>query len=187
MELLFLISWLLFGLIGGMIGSKKGQGCGGFVLGLILGPIGLIIALLTKGDRVTCPFCKELIATNSKRCPKCQADFSPPETSQAPILINGEVSLESETKKCPSCAEKIKLEAIKCRFCGHNFDPDEVKKQIEAKELEIKSKNDPKYIIIDKDDGDAFCNGCRSVVRKKGLYYNKETDSYYHKQCLPSA
>ena len=35
------------------------------------------------------------------------------------------------------------------------------------------------------DKGDAFCINCRSISPKKDLYYNRKTDSYYHKQCLP--
>lgn len=181
----FLIIAIIIGLIPALIAQGKGKS---FIAWWIYGAAIFIIALphslIMKGDRKQCPKCKEYIDPNAVKCPKCQTDFSLP---QPPILSNGEISLESETKKCPSCAEIIKFEAIKCRYCGHSFDPDAVQKQIEAKELEIKSKNDPKYIFLDKDDGDAFCNGCRSVFSKKGSYYNKETDSYYHKQCLPSA
>lgn len=45
--LIFLIVWLAFGVVGGILMSNKGRsGCGGFALGFLLGPIGLLIALV---------------------------------------------------------------------------------------------------------------------------------------------
>lgn len=51
MELLLLI-WVVFGIIGALIASGKGRsGCGGFALGVLLGPIGvLIVALQARQD-----------------------------------------------------------------------------------------------------------------------------------------
>lgn len=40
---------LLFGIIGLLLGNTRGSGCAGFLLGLFLGPLGLIILLLWKG------------------------------------------------------------------------------------------------------------------------------------------
>ena len=47
--LIFLVIWAAFGVIGSMIMSSKGRSsCGGFALGVLLGPIGLIMALLFR-------------------------------------------------------------------------------------------------------------------------------------------
>lgn len=47
--LIFVVIWLAFGVVGAMIMSGKGRsGCGGFALGVLLGPIGLIMALLLR-------------------------------------------------------------------------------------------------------------------------------------------
>ena len=47
--LIFFIVWLAFGVVGGILMSNKGRsGCGGFALGFLLGPIGLLIALVMK-------------------------------------------------------------------------------------------------------------------------------------------
>ncbi|MCC7479353.1 hypothetical protein IT575_12975 [bacterium] len=40
---------VLFAIIGWLLGNSKGTGCAGFLLGLFLGPLGLIILLLWKG------------------------------------------------------------------------------------------------------------------------------------------
>lgn len=42
---------LLFGIIGFFVAGTKGNSCWGCILGLILGPIGLLIAMLIPRDR----------------------------------------------------------------------------------------------------------------------------------------
>ena len=40
----FFIIWICLGIVGAMISSNKGNsGCAGFLLGVLLGPIGLLI------------------------------------------------------------------------------------------------------------------------------------------------
>jgi hypothetical protein len=56
------------------IGSNKGLGCAGLVLGLILGPFGIILVLVLNGDRVKCPFCGKLIDKKAIVCPYCQRE-----------------------------------------------------------------------------------------------------------------
>jgi hypothetical protein len=40
------------------------------------------------------------------------------------------------------------------------------------------------YISMKDEGGEAFCLGCRKMDAKKNLYYCKETNEYYHKECL---
>lgn len=75
MEFAILI-WILCGVVAAMIGAKKGEGCGGFILGVLLGPFGILIALLSKGNRKTCPHCKELIHQDATVCSRCQRDVA---------------------------------------------------------------------------------------------------------------
>lgn len=73
----FVLIWLACGVIAGIIGSQKGEGCSGFLVGLILGPIGIITGLLSPGaNRVKCPYCRKLIDKKAIKCPYCQSDIN---------------------------------------------------------------------------------------------------------------
>jgi len=75
MEIAFLL-WILCGIVASMIGNKKGEGVLAFFFGLLLGPFGILIALFSKGNRKTCPFCKELMHKNATVCPHCQREIT---------------------------------------------------------------------------------------------------------------
>ena len=69
-----IINWIVMGVIGGMIGNPKGMGFVGFLLGLFLGPLGIIVVQISDGDRRECPFCKKRIDKNATVCPYCQRE-----------------------------------------------------------------------------------------------------------------
>lgn len=73
------VIWLVCGIIAAVIGARKGSGCFGFFLGILLGPLGIIAALVTKGNRKPCPYCKELMHHDAVVCPHCHRDVPKPD------------------------------------------------------------------------------------------------------------
>ena len=71
-----IVFWLICIIVASSIGSKKGEGLGGFLFGVLLGPIGVILALLSSGNRKPCKFCKELMHKDAVVCPHCQKELS---------------------------------------------------------------------------------------------------------------
>ena len=69
MELLIIC--LLCAGIGAAIGSSKGLTGTGFLLGLLLGAIGIIIVVCMKGNRQNCPYCKTVIPADATVCKSC--------------------------------------------------------------------------------------------------------------------
>ena len=93
------IFWAICGLIAAYLYKNKGRSqLSGFLGGFILGPIGIVLALLTPDDKVALKK-RDLEAENDK-------------------LVRG------EAKKCPFCAELIKPEAKVCRYCGKELPED---------------------------------------------------------------
>ena len=70
MELLCL--WSGFAVVAWAIGASKGEGIKSLFAGLLLGPIGVLLALVSGGDRKPCPHCAEPVRPAAKVCPHCR-------------------------------------------------------------------------------------------------------------------
>lgn len=90
----YLVIWLLFGIASMMVANSKGRsGCGWFLLGVLLGPFGLLFAFIapslkkapvdpeapTPETHVRCPDCKELVRKDARKCKHCGAALAPVE------------------------------------------------------------------------------------------------------------
>ena len=89
--IVLLVIWLLFGFATMAVMQNKGRdGCGGFALGFLLGPFGLIIALVVSTDhremekkssdpatRENAPIAPRLIRREASRCRYCGSDIPP--------------------------------------------------------------------------------------------------------------
>jgi len=70
------IIWLVCGIAAAIIGSQKGEGCAAFFFAFLLGPLGLLLAIFSSGNRKPCPYFKEKIHRDAVVCPRCRQDLS---------------------------------------------------------------------------------------------------------------
>jgi hypothetical protein len=121
--MIYFVVWLISAIVSGMVGSSKGRTGAGWALGLILGPIGLIIIFVmpgnTKvaeekavesGDMKKCPYCAELVKREAIVCKHCGKDL--PEEKKTENSSNGSSEI------CPKCQKESEKKYNICEHCG---------------------------------------------------------------------
>lgn len=80
----FIVFWAICAFVAALIAGRRNAAGTGCLLGALLGPFGIIASIFVKGDRVDCPYCKELIRADATVCPHCQRDLKGPGSSPSP-------------------------------------------------------------------------------------------------------
>ena len=106
---LFLI-WFFCSVIAGLIGAKKGAGCSGLFVGFLLGPLGIIIALIMSGNRIKCPYCKKEIDPKAMKCPYCQSDITEKKILEGKKIVY-----------CHNCGTANPDDFVECRKCSYKL------------------------------------------------------------------
>jgi hypothetical protein len=88
-------TWLPFGVVSAVVAKNRGRsGCGWFLLGILFGPFGLILAfvvaknqavleqrLVQRGEMQYCPYCAELVRAEAIKCRHCGENFGEDQSS----------------------------------------------------------------------------------------------------------
>lgn len=74
--LLLVLIWVICGIASVFMAEHRGEsGCLWFLVGCLLGPMGLAVTLFLGGKR--CPHCRRTVAVKASKCPYCQSDLPP--------------------------------------------------------------------------------------------------------------
>ena len=74
-----LIFWSICGIVAAIIGSQKSGALGaafGLLVGFLLGPLGVLWALVSPGQTRQCPECRKRVDKRASRCPYCQSQIA---------------------------------------------------------------------------------------------------------------
>ena len=99
---LFLI-WLLCGIVAAVIGSHKRAGGTGFILGFLLGPFGILIAIFMQGEQKTCPFCAELVKPGALLCKHCGRNIEEVICPHCQQVLLNDIDKAGQEASCPAC------------------------------------------------------------------------------------
>jgi ssDNA-binding Zn-finger/Zn-ribbon topoisomerase 1 len=126
--IVLILLWIACGYIGKKIANQKEAGDTGFWLGVLLGPIGIAIAL-GLDDRSCCPTCGTRLNARPAQCPQCQTrfkwsnegktcEFFPPAGTAPAAAARSAAAHNSNLLPCPDCGNQISRLAQACPKCG---------------------------------------------------------------------
>jgi hypothetical protein len=131
--MIYVVIWVLCGLVAAAIYQNKGRSWGAaFLVGLIFGPIGVILAALTPanpagqaqralsgGAAKKCPQCAELVQPDAKICRYCQHVFVVPPSLSASQA--SKARMPDGGMRCAACGERVQPDAAACPHCKRAF------------------------------------------------------------------
>ncbi len=93
--------WLVFAIATALVANSRGAGgCLWLVVGFVLGPVGLVLAVILAKPSGRCPFCREAIDPKATRCPHCQG------------------VIKNSGGFCRKCGATLPAGATFCASCG---------------------------------------------------------------------
>lgn len=97
------VIWIICGIVGAAILSGQNQAGTGCLLGLLLGPIGWIVALVMRSN------------ANEDEARRQHQEQMTLLRAQQPLL-----PAPRDERECPFCAEPILARAVICKHCGRD-------------------------------------------------------------------
>jgi hypothetical protein len=115
MEFLLLLFPVAFMMLGAIIGKERNHAILGAILGLALGPIGLIIIFIFSRQDTSCPHCGAPNVTGSRTCKVCNKS---PDEPTSMLFRSGANELSLGQKACPCCRQQVEASNPRCA-CGY--------------------------------------------------------------------
>ena len=95
-----ILVWIVCGVAAAFVAENRGaSGFLWFILGVVLGPLGLIFSFASGSDRV-CPACRKRVHPKATRCPYCQSDIS---TKMLYRCSDCKAENQEGAASCPQC------------------------------------------------------------------------------------
>jgi RNA polymerase subunit RPABC4/transcription elongation factor Spt4 len=104
-----LFVWLIFGIWAFVVADQRGEnGCIFGLLGVALGPIGLIFAYASG---LLCHRCGRRVSKRAQICPYCHTPFN---TQGSTVAVSG------RKRFCEKCGSGLAQESAFCQNCGES-------------------------------------------------------------------
>ncbi len=69
---LVVVFWLLCAIVATVLGAQKNAALTSFVAGLLFGPLGILVVVISAGNTKRCPACRKNVDPKATICPYCR-------------------------------------------------------------------------------------------------------------------